>query len=165
MKVLFIVDVQKGFIKDFNKHVVENINKLLKNYKFDKIYATKFVNYKNSQFEKFLNWNRMETDSETEIVVKIPKETKIINKTSYALPYNFIKKLKINSIDDIYICGLDYDACVLAIGFQLFDLGLQPKFIMNAISTANKNPIKLEQFENIIKRNFGENCVVTKIPD
>ena len=156
MKVLFIVDVQKGFIKDFNKHVVENINKLLKNYKFDKIYATKFVNYKNSQFEKFLNWNRMETDSETKIAVKIPKETKIINKTSYALPYNLIKKLKINSIDDIYICGLDYDACVLAIGFQLFDLGLQPKFIMNAISTANKNPIKLEQFENIIKRNLAK---------
>lgn len=51
MKILMIIDMQKGFINENNQFLVDNINNLIKSNKFDKIIATKFINngenYKN----------------------------------------------------------------------------------------------------------------------
>lgn len=160
MKILFIIDVQKGFVKENNKFLLKDINLLLKNNSFDKVIATRFVNSKNSQYNKFLNWNKMTSNIETDIAVTLPKNSIIVDKTSYAIPYKIFESLKIYPTDEVYICGLDYDACVLAIGFQLFDLGIQPKFLINLISTTNTNPITMEQFENLAKRNFGKDSIV-----
>ena len=86
----------------------------------------------------------------------------IIEKTSYAFPYNIVSSL-FNKDDEIYICGLDYDACVLAIGFQLFDLGFKVGFLLDSISTANVNPMPIKYFKNIILRNFGEKSIIEKM--
>lgn len=50
MKKLLIVDMQKGFINKNNDFLVKNIQNLIGSSRFDKIYATKFINHTGSQF-------------------------------------------------------------------------------------------------------------------
>ena len=86
-----------------------------------------------------------------------------IEKTSYSLPQKAledIKQIYENSEDkEIHIAGTDYDSCVLAIGFQLFDNGLIPRFYRDVISARNVR-IKLDDFEKIYTKNFGNNCFI-----
>lgn len=159
-KILIIIDVQKGFITNNNKNMLRNINKLLKHADFDRIIATKFINHSGSQYERFLNWIEMDKSPDIDLAFDKHKNLEIIEKTSYALPLNFAKQLKQAGSEKIYLCGTDYDACLLAIGFQLFDIGLQPIFIENCIGSANKEPLLLEQFEKIAIRNFGKGCLI-----
>lgn len=57
-KILIVVDVQNGFLKT-TEHVekANQIAALAKSGKFDKIVATKFLNYTGSMYEKYFNWS------------------------------------------------------------------------------------------------------------
>lgn len=85
MKKLLIVDVQKGFLNDNCSFVANKIQDLVDNGNFNQIIATKFVNRKESQFVEYLNYQRFLTDDETEIALNLPKNAKIVEKTSYSL--------------------------------------------------------------------------------
>ena len=57
-KILIVVDVQNGFLKTTER--VEKANQIValaKSGKFDKIVATKFLNYTGSMYEKYFNWS------------------------------------------------------------------------------------------------------------
>lgn len=67
----------------------------------------------------------------------------------------------INKSDEVYLCGTDYDACVLAIAFQLFDHGIQPHIVSSCVGSHSENPsISKEDFEKLCLKNFGKNSVV-----
>ena len=92
MKALIIVDMQKGFIKESNKFLVDNINKLISENRFDKVIATKFVNNADSQYVKFLNWSKMIGEEEQEFAISLPANAIIAEKTSYGLDENALAK-------------------------------------------------------------------------
>lgn len=157
MKKLLIIDMQKGFINKNNEILINNIKNLLKNYKFDKIIATKFVNKENSQFEKFLNWKEMKSEEQINFALSFPSCTEVIEKCSYSLPIDSLKDF--SKEDEVFLCGTDYDACILAIGYQLFDREVSVKFIKNAISSSsskNRNEI----LDEIVIRNFGKDSLI-----
>ncbi len=98
-----------------------------------------------------------------------PKRNKFGNKLAkhwnnkkygYSLPKNFITTLKNNKIEQVDICGTDYDSCVLSIGFQIFDAGIVPKFYKNVIGTHSKKSISFEEIEKVYTKNFGEDCFI-----
>ena len=64
-KILIVVDVQNGFIKT-QEHIekANQIVALAKSGKFDKIVATKFLNYTGSMYEKYFNWSDLKTPDE-----------------------------------------------------------------------------------------------------
>lgn len=106
----------------------------------------------------------MTSSPDIDLAFKLQNEERvtIVEKTSYALPQQAVNSL-FDEGAEIYICGLDYDACVLAIGFQLFDLGFKVSFLLDSISTANVNPMPIKYFKNIILRNFGEKSIIEKM--
>ena len=169
MKVLLIVDMQKGFITNSNKGLIENINFQIKSGQYDKIVATKFINKENSNYIKKLNWNAMFIGEETDFAIDLPKNAIIIEKTSYGLPLkNFSKngtelvensKKILDQNDDLFICGTDYDACVLAIAYQMFDNGYNVSFLNNCIGSSSRNPIDKKIIERILTRNFGAHSI------
>lgn len=160
MKKLLIVDVQKGFLNKNCDFVVKEIEKLVgRGDFFDQIVATKFVNFEKSAYVQFLNWRRFLNAEETEIGLRLPKKAKIVKKTSYALSEKDFKKL-FRKGDEVYVCGLDYDSCVLAICFQLFDHGIRPKIVLNAVASHSQNPIKKTDFENVCRKNFGTESLI-----
>ena len=171
MKVLIIVDLQKGFINNNNKFLVPHIENLLKNEHFDEIFASKFINHPLSQYVELLDWSKMKRSGLSEYAIELPENAVIIEKETYGLKdrmfsgtkFNVGKKELTADKDEIYIVGTDYDACVLAIGYQFFDHGFQPHFIIDCVGSASKNPsISRVQFERFCKRIFGANSIIRK---
>ena len=90
----------------------------------------------------------MTTQQEQELCVKVVDNSKIFTKFGYGLNLDDLKyfqDLKSNfNINQIDICGLQTDACVYAIAFQMFDLGIYPNILLDYCETNDniKEPIK-----------------------
>ena len=69
MKNIIIVDMQKGFINDNNKHLVDKINTYLTSNKFDNIFFTQCINNNESPYVKILNWNGMTNIDEQKLII------------------------------------------------------------------------------------------------
>lgn len=160
MKTLLIVDLQKGFLNDNCNFVVEKIEKLVKKGNFDRIVATKFVNSKNSQYQKFLNYGKFCSKTETDLALKLPKDAQIVEKTSYALRGGDFDTLFTNKDEQIFVCGVDYDACVLATSFQIFDHQMQPHILIDCVASYSQKPISKQAFKKICLKNFGKDCLI-----
>ena len=164
-KVLIVVDMQAGFMTESNQHIYNAINRL-DFHAYEYIFATKFQNIKskNANYFDILHYNFMTQDSETQIL--LPEDLKYIEvkKSSYGLPKASLSKIisiyKASSSKEVHIIGTDYDSCVLAIGFQLFDAGLQPRFYRNMIGSHSVDKIELDEFEKVYKKNFGNDCFI-----
>ncbi len=152
MKVLIVVDMQKGFLnkEEYNK-LEQSINKLIKLQLYDKYIFTKFINKNNSMYEKWIGWKGLSDEKSQEIVVEIPENSIIFNKTGYGLSQEqlqLIKNLKVSQVD---ICGVQSDACVYAISLQLWDNGIFPNILANYIGTHNSNDMA-----KIFEHQFGK---------
>lgn len=158
MKKLLIVDVQKGFINENNSFLVKSIENLINSNVFDQIFATKFINHPKSQFVEFLNWHKLMEKSELDFAIQLPSDVTVLEKTSYSLEAG--GGIQFNKTDKVYLCGTDYDACILAIAYQLFDSGIKPYILINYVGSASKNPLNKEEFIKLFKRNFGEDSVI-----
>lgn len=166
-KILIVVDMQVGFKTEANEHIYNNINKINFN-DYEYVFATKFQNIrdKNSNYFDLLHYDFMTTDMDTKIL--LPKKIKYIEvkKSQYALPKNTLNKIlsiyKTSDKKEVHIVGTDYDSCVLAIGFQLFDAGLQPRFYYDLIGSHSSDTIKLNNLKKIYVKNFGKNCFINE---
>ena len=163
MKKLLIIDMQNGFINKNNKFLVDKIESSIKKGKFDSVFATKFENFQNSQFYDWLKWSKMVKESEQKIVSKLEKQVDVvINKNSYTIPQNQLNEW-FHEDDEVYLCGTDYDACVLAIAFQLFDNKIKPFILIDCVGSHSDFPILKDDFEKICIKNFGANSIVYKL--
>lgn len=92
---------------------------------------------------------------ETGLAITLPTKSILIEKTSFALPEKTFKKL-FKASDEVYVCGCDYDSCVLAICFQLFDHGFQPHILLDAVGSHSQKSVKKTDFVKICQKNFGK---------
>lgn len=158
-KVLMIIDMQKGFVKNqFFSNLVQKINKLISLKIYDYYVFTKFVNGKNNLFINKLNWKNLLTEQSQKICVKIPKNNIVFEKYGYGLNEEQIEKLKniLFPNSQIDLCGIETDACVYAIALQLFDNNLFPNILINYTYSSIDNEIikliLLHQFGKIDER-------------
>lgn len=159
MKNIIIVDMQKGFMKETNCHLIEKINNYLRQNNFDNIFFTKCINDKNSPYTKILNWNGIENIRDQELVCDVPKNAKILTKNCYGISYNDIKYFKDLGITEMEICGTDTDACCLAIAFNLFDNCIKPIILSNLCASSSSNKSIHFNALEIMKRQFGNDNV------
>lgn len=155
MKNIIIVDMQKGFMKETNCHLIQKINNYLKQNKFDNIFFTKCVNNSCSPYTKILNWKGVQNETEQEFVCDIPKEAKILTKNCYGLSCDNIKMFKELGITEMEICGTDTDACCLAIAFNLFDNNIKPIILSDLCASSSRNKNSHKNAIEIMKRQFG----------
>jgi nicotinamidase-related amidase len=153
---LIVIDLQKGFVKPQSDHILPVIDRILRHNSFGLILQTKYVNPKGSTLERNLGWTALRSSDDEEFVFDI-KGAKIFSRSRYsAVDDKMLKLLK--PTDRIYLCGLETDACVLATAFSLFDAGLKVHIIEDATATNAK--FGEEPALDIIKRNFGKECLV-----
>ena len=153
MKVLMVVDLQKGFMNQDNYvELSEKIQTLLQRTTYDKVIFTKFINKPGSMYEKFLKWSKLETQQEQDIAIDMPENSEIWEKYGYGLQRQDIEKIKAMNIDKVDICGLQTDACVYAISFQLFDNRIFPNILINYVAT---NPTRETQAKIMLIHQFG----------
>lgn len=132
MKVLLVVDMQKGFMKNNDYWVLsDRISNLVNNGGYDKVIFTKFINdrTKNSLYEDRLNWLGFQSEEEQEFSFLLPQNAIVFNKYGYGLEEDCLQYIANLHIDEIDICGVQAEACVYAIALQLWDRGIMPKIL------------------------------------
>jgi len=125
---LIIIDMQNYYINKHTKSLPKKILKFTDKNKFDHILFTKFVNTKNSNFIKVFNWKKMMSSPEIDIhktFSKLITKNNVFKKNTYSVfkSKELTKYLNSNNIKNIFLCGLDEDACILASAYEGFDLG------------------------------------------
>ena len=153
MKTLLVIDMQNGFIGGKNnKNLIDKINNLIANDKYENIIFTKYLNdrKKNSLYQDKIRWTGLTTKEEQEIVVNIPKNSIVFKKYGYGLMQKDIKFLKSLNLDEIDICGVKAEACVYAISLQLWDVGIYPNILINYVSgDVEMKNIYIKQFGGV----------------
>lgn len=174
MKILLIIDTQKGFLNKYTVDTKEKIDLLMddsfKLFDYKNIVATKFFNDENSLFRKNLKWNKMSFhDDDTNLIPTVAeKHTQIFAKSTYSIGedcLNYIKELKKNYHDktgmndfSVDIIGFDTEACILSTCYKLFDNNIDFTVIdelCGSSSGANYHELGIQ----IIKQSFGKQSV------
>ena len=153
-KVLLIVDMQNGFMNHENyKKLSKKIDEYIRLTKYDLYIFTKFINKKKSLYENKLNWTNLQDNVSQSICVNVPDKAIIIEKNGYGLAQKDLEKIKKLGVKTIDICGLQTDACVYAISFQLWDNEIFPNILINYTAT---DPAKEKQAKQMLIHQFGK---------
>ncbi|RAX54509.1 isochorismatase [Helicobacter sp. 16-1353] len=131
--ILLIIDMQNGFMRNMDsKNLAIKIQNLLELRLFDSVVATRFLNAKNSIYERLLGWERLQKSEESSLFSGL---TNYIDFTFDKYIYDcvntsFLQKLcQINSgiaPQKVFIVGADTDCCVLVGAVRLFENNIRP---------------------------------------
>lgn len=136
MKILLVVDMQKGFMTKPNYiNLQKKIDELICKNDYDKYIFTRFINKNNPLYRTKLNWDKLSDKKSQEICVPVPENSVVFNKSGYGLDIKDLEKIKQLGISKIDICGLQTDACVYAIALQLWDNHIFPNILKNYVAT------------------------------
>ena len=162
-RALVIIDVQKGFINEYSKHVPERITQLLELNLFKEVILTKFINKDNSQFEKILHWRRLKDPEETGLAGNLNQSTtKIFVKNNYsAFTHEFIAYLKEKQISALYLVGIDTDVCVMKSAVDAFEKGFKP-VVLGYYCASQAGKSYHESALKILERCIGKQNIITK---
>lgn len=125
-KALIIVDVQEGFLNERNRWIIPNIQKVLKNGKYDLIVESIFYADKGSLWDRQVNYTFPLQPTIPEIKNLLDKDVVLITKTTKSVfkgDKDFFSILKNKNIEEVHIVGLDTNDCVFASAQESFDLG------------------------------------------
>ena len=158
-KALIVIDVQKGFAVEMAENLPTKIVSHIKTNKYDYVLFTISHNTPTSNFRKILEWNgginKPYTDIQPLIKPFLTKENTFHKNTYSAFKAAGIKRfIKKNGIQEIYLCGINTDACVLASAFEAFDLVYNFKIIDELCSVSSYKQEYVDAANVIIKRNL-----------
>lgn len=157
--LLLVIDLQNAFINKHTKNLPKKINDLIDTKHYDDIIFTKFINSKDSIFVKKLKYNRCIDDSDKKIVIDT-SNNKVFEKSIYsAVNDEFINYVNSNGIEEIYLCGIDTECCVLKTAFDLFELGYNV-YVLKDYCGCTHGKIRHNNAINILKRNIGKKYIV-----
>lgn len=154
--VLLVIDLQNGFVHDQSKHVIPVIERLMVQRPWDVIIQTRWMHKEKTSFTERLFYRDMAAKGKEDLVLNHGNFTVIKRHTYNALNKDLVKCLK--KQDEIYVCGLEIDACVLATCYALFDEGYNFRVVQDAVSSKRTSLYKpcLE----LMERNFGSDTLV-----
>ena len=155
-KVLIIIDLQVGFVKKQTQYVPDFIQRLLEREHFDLVVQTRWENYMGSLYEEQLGYQAVGNSAETELVIKEFSDH-VITRTAYSCCTDRLMRL-IEKTDDIRICGLETDACVMGTLFDLWDMGFRFHVYEKGVGTNAKDLQKPAL--RMIERQFGKEVLI-----
>ena len=159
MNLLLVIDLQKAFINENTVDVVERIDKLIKDNKYDNIIFTRFINNDNSIWVKKLKYEGCISNESKRIVIDTNNNL-VIDKSIYsAFSEQFKKYISDNKIDNIYLCGIDTECCILKTAFDLFENGYNV-YVLKDYCACTYGEIRHNNAIEILKRNIGEEYVI-----
>jgi len=157
--LLLIIDLQKDFINHNTKDIIEPIENLILQNKFDKIVFTRFINSKDNICFKRLNYLGC-MDEEGQKIVINTNNNKIIDKKIYsALNNELIEYIENNNISKIYLCGIDTECCVLKTAFDLFENNYDVYILKEYCASITGKETHNNALE-ILKRNIGLDKII-----
>ena len=118
---LMIVDVQAAF--SLPPGLADRLERYAK--RFRRRIFTQFVNPSGSLFRTQLKQRCCAKGSDDlRLLLKPGPRDWVIRKARYGLAEKDLRRIKSARIKRVTVCGVDTDACVLAVMFSLFDAGI-----------------------------------------
>ena len=120
-KLLLVIDFQEAFINHNTINAKNDIPKLVRSGKFNEILFTRFINSKENPVYKKLNWQGC-MDEESRNICMNTNDYNVVDKDTYSAFSESIREyIKDKKIEEIYLCGIDVECCVLATALNLFE--------------------------------------------
>jgi nicotinamidase-related amidase len=155
---LMIVDVQVGFLNPFTRHLPERIVRLIERGDYSPVLFTRFVNVPESPYWRFLNWRDLSDQEHTEIAPELTRFVQpelIFTKPGYAgMSDELAAYLRDSGYEQITLCGIDTDMCVLKIAMDVFDLGIRPIILVDCCASTSGLQSHLAGLA-VLARNIG----------
>lgn len=136
-KALVIIDVQnyyiKGHIQDLAAKIATYLDEHTKEY--DHVLFTKYVNNDDTALSKFRNWRKMQSSPDIDMHDALKgyiKPNNLFEKSTFSAlkSESFVSYLENNRIEELILCGIDTDCCILATLFDAFDQGYKVNIIV-----------------------------------
>lgn len=166
--VLIVVDMQNGFVSSKSAPIVPNVVNLVRQWEElgRHVVYTRFLNYKGSQFERLIHWSRfMPGTDEAEIIPELAESaarwSPVVDKPGQYSPFTseFTRLVHRNGWDNLVICGIATESCVMKTACDAFELGYTPWVVTDACAShagADKHDAGLL----VIKRFIGRDQLV-----
>ena len=159
-RLLLLIDFQEGFLNNGTSELRDRIQSLVVDSRFATVLATKFINLPGGPWRTVLGWEGLQTDDEQKIAVDLPKNARVIEKSTYSLPLPVISNLAAEwPPGSIYLAGLETDVCVAICAAQLFDHDSAPYVIADCTGTT-KGDTHQEHALMTLRRIVGRSRVV-----
>lgn len=156
---LVVIDVQKHFAVEKAADLPEKIVNYIRKSNYDYLLFTLFRNDPNSNFHKILHWHKAMTKPAIDLhplLVEFSTKENTFEKLTYSafkVP-SFANFLRQQGIDELHICGINIDGCVLATAYEAFDLGYNMKILEELSSVASFRQDYEDSAKVIINRNL-----------
>lgn len=147
--LLIVVDVQNGFVNGHSREVIRPIADFLQSWlgRGGLAVATRFINPPGSKWETLLHWEHLRDRAETDLVPAITAvigpfiatgQATVIDKCSYtSLTQDAISYIEEYATRDVYVCGIDTDACVLKTAVDAFECGDLRPFVLTDLCASS----------------------------
>jgi nicotinamidase-related amidase len=135
-KALFVIDVQSYFLERSPKDLPARIADYIRSSNYDFVVFTVFRNTDGSNWERSLDWHKSKTDEEVKLAVEFkdlatPKNTFEKHTHSALKDGKLLNILKNKDIEEMHLCGIGTDACILATAYDAFDQGFKVKILFD----------------------------------
>lgn len=165
--ILVVVDLQKDFIAPPTQHLPALIEQLTARYKA--VIATRCINEPGSLFETEVGFHKcMRGTPGAELAFRPAAPLTVIDKGGYGLidvldeTCRVLDREGVRKGDEIHLCGVDTDACVLKIALDFFDLRYRPRILLDACASGNGADYHDRAIE-IFTRQLG-NKAILRVP-
>lgn len=158
-KMLLVIDLQKSFINPNTEFLISKIDSLVNSGSYDLVVFTKFINDNDSMWVKKLNYKGCISLEDRKIMIDT-KDNIVLEKSLYtAYSDNLINLINLFMIDEVHLCGIDTECCVLKTAFDLFENGYNIK-VLSGYSACTHGEESNKNALDIIARNIGKSNVI-----
>jgi nicotinamidase-related amidase len=155
---LLVVDVQRGFINEFTRHIPGRIKRLLDMGEYAPVLFTLFVNVADSPYQRLLDWHACADPPETDLVEELTglaDDGNVYQKHGLTgLPDALAERMRNEQFSEVNVVGIDTDMCVLKIAMDVFDLGIEPIVLVDCCASTAGLQAHLAGLA-ILSRNIG----------
>lgn len=144
---LLVVDMQVGFVNSRSQHVVDSVVEVVKAWQSAGLptYFTRFINEPGSQWERLIGWRRLQSSPETDLIPELSQlaaNGSVFEKRSYtSIVGDFRKAVEGGAWQEVALCGIATDGCVLESAVDLFQRNIRPVVLIDACASHAGNEI------------------------
>lgn len=162
MKIILLMDIQEGYMREEFKSLPKSIEKHLETTPYDLKIATRHVNKNDSLHKTDIYISKMTMFSnKSKVVDPIDKlaDFVLIKSTYTGITPDVLKLLEKNEVKEVYLAGMNTETSILATAFDLFDRGIKPIVLSNLCNSVYGSIMHQAALE-IIRSAIGTECIV-----